>query len=227
MNAVDAIFALLIVLAMLRGYSKGLLGTAAAYVAPVAGFMIAADASSPVRDRLAEATTLPDIVLDMLAPVLVFVVVVIAVRFAAAVFARVLGLGLSMPSRILASTASMVVSALVLGSLVVLVQHLKPARQPAPPSSLRDENGEAGEVLVTPLAKVVLDLDRRFSESMLAPPLAELASAVISEAMARHPNSPLIGREEVEAVAKQATDAAAAVGKLPIGMPQRDDGRTR
>ena len=221
MNPVDVIFALLIVFAMLRGYAKGLLGTAAGYVAPVVAFMLAADWSDPVRDRIAEAMPMPDVVLDILAPLIVFVVVVAAVRIGAAFFARLLGVGLSVPGRILASAAGAAATALVLGSLVVLVHQMRPAREPFP----RGDNGDAGEIIAGPFEKVILDLDRRFSESTLAPPLGRFASAIVSEAMARGENSPLIQREEVEAATRKAAAAAAAtVGQLPMAAPARQPG---
>jgi len=221
LNPVDVIFALLIVFAMLRGYAKGLLGTAAGYVAPVVAFMLAADWSDPVRDRIAEAMPMPDVVLDILAPLIVFVVVVAAVRIGAAFFARLLGVGLSMPGRILAAAAGAAATALVLGSLVVLVHQMRPAREPFP----RDDNGDAGEIIAGPFEKVILDLDRRFSESTLAPPLGRFASAIVSEAMARGEDSPLIQREEVEAATRKAAAAAAAtVGQLPMAAPARQPG---
>jgi uncharacterized membrane protein required for colicin V production len=224
LNPVDITFGFVLVFAMLRGYAKGLLGTAASYVAPVVAFMVAADWSDPVRDRLAAAMPAPDFALDILAPLIVFVVVVATVRVGAAFFARLLGVGLSVPSRILAAAAGATVSALVLGSVVLVVREMCPDRDP-PVASAGDD---AGAVLASPFERAILDLDRRFSESMLASPLAELASAVVSEALLRQDKSPLLQREEVEAAARKAADAAAAaaVGKLAPGAParQRSDG---
>jgi len=210
---------------MLRGYSRGLLATAATYIAPVLGLMLAADFSSPMRDRLSQATAWPDIVLDILAPVVVFILVVVAVRLVAAVFARMLGVGLSAPSRVLAAAAGAIVSSLVLGALVVLVHQMRPNRVPV----TTDNKDKAGQALASPIEKAILDVDRWFSESLLAPPLAEFASAVINEAMARNDSPFLKKREEVEEAARNAADAAAAVGKLPLGAvaPQRGGGEGR
>lgn len=200
MSPVDIIFAVLLAYAMLRGYSKGLLGTAATYVAPVLAFMIAADWSDPVRERIAAAMPAPDFVLDILAPLVVFIVVVVAVRLTAAFLARLLGVGLSPPSRIVAGAAGGVVLALVLGSLVLVVREMRPVDI--------SPRTDAGDVLVGPLEKAVADLDRRFSESILAPPMADLAAVVVSEAVTHSEQLP--GREEIEAAARKAGEAAAA-----------------
>ena len=216
MNPVDVSFALILLFAMLRGYSRGLLGTAAGYVAPVLAFMMAADWSDPVRERIAGLMpAAPDLVLDIVAPLVVFVVVVASVRIAAAFFASLLGVGLSMPSRILASVAGVLASGLVLGSLVLLVREMRPNHP-------RLTDDDAGDVLASPLENVVIDLDRRFTESRLAPPLAEFAAAVVSEAMAHRPDSPLLQREDVESAARKAAEAAAAaVGKPPAAESPR------
>lgn len=216
MNLVDLIFSLLIVFAMLRGYAKGLLGTVAGYVGPVLAFMVAADWSDPARDYIAAVLEAPDIFLDILAPVVVFILVLLAVRLAAALLAGTLGIGRSLPSRILAGTAGALVSALVLGAFVLLVRELRPVE--------RVRVDDAAEVIARPLEDMLLGLDRRLSESLLAPPLAELASAVVSEALARSEHSPFLKREEVEAATRKAAEAAAeAVGGIPAGAspPER------
>lgn len=218
MNPVDIIFAIVLVLAMLRGYSRGLLGTAAGYVAPVLAFMLAADWSDPVRDRIAAAMPLPDFVLDILAPFVVFVVVVATVRLAAAFFARLLGVGLSVPSRLLASAAGVLVSGLVLGSFVILVHQMKPDHA--------DDADDAGRAIAGPVETAIANLDHRFAESLLAPPLAELASDVVSEAISGKDAGLLPRREDVEAAARKAEDAAKAaavdaVKKIPLPTPER------
>jgi membrane protein required for colicin V production len=220
LNPVDLIFGFLLVYAMLRGYSKGLLGTVASYLAPVAAFMVAADWSDPMRDRLADLMPAPEFVLDMLAPLIVFVVVVAGVRLAAALLARLLGVGLSLPGRILAAVAGTFASALVLGSFVLVVHAIRPQED----AKANGEKDEPGQVLTSPFERLARDLDRRFSESLLAPPLAEMASAVINETLAYEKYSPVLSREEVEAAARSAAAAAAgAVGKLPA--PARRDGK--
>jgi uncharacterized membrane protein required for colicin V production len=213
LNPVDVIFALLIFLALVRGYSKGLLGTVAGYVAPVIAFMLAADWSDPVRDRIYAAVPMPDFALDILAPLVVFVVVVTIIRLSVAFFARLLGVGLSMPSRLLASLAGATATGLVLGSLVLLVHQMRPE-----PTILPGEDPEAGEIIAGPFEKLILDLDNRLSGSMLGPPLAEFASAIVSEAVALDAASPLPNREAIEAAARNAAAAAAtSVGKMPVG----------
>lgn len=195
----------------MRGYSRGLLGTAAGYVGPVLAFMLAADWSDPVRDRIAEVMPAPDFVLDLLAPLVVFVVVVVAVRFSAAFFAKLLGVGLSIPSRVAAASASAVVSGLVLGSFVVLTGQLRPVH-----SANDAKTDDAGELLASPLENMVVDLDRRFSESMLAPPLAELASAFVSETLIQQEKGNLPRREQIEeATRKAATAVVNSVGQMP------------
>lgn len=225
MNPVDVIFTLLIALALARGYSKGLLGTAAGYVAPVIAFMLAADWSDPVRDHIYRAVPMPDFALDILAPLFVFVVVVATIRLTVAFFARLLGVGLSLPSRILASLAGGMATALVLGALVLLVHQTRPDPTSLPGDDAK--SGEAGEILAGPFEKLILDLDSQLSASRLGPPLAEFASAVVSEAVALDARSPLINREEVEAAAREAAAAAAStVGRMPLGAspPQRGGG---
>jgi uncharacterized membrane protein required for colicin V production len=221
LNPVDLIFGFLLVYATLRGYSKGLLGTAASYVAPVAAFMVASDWSDPVRARIAEMMPAPDFVLDMLAPLVVFVLVVVALRIVAAVLARLLGVGLSLPSRILAAAAGMTASALVLGSFVLVVHELGVAGRSG---AEEEEEENVGRVLTSPFEKMMADLDRRFAQSVLAPPLAEMASAVISETLAHREYSPMMSREEIEAAARSA--AAAAMGSVGRqAAPPKRDGR--
>lgn len=202
LNPVDITFALVLFLALWRGYAKGLLGTAAGYLAPVAGFMIASDFSDPVRAQLASRMTVPEIVLDMLAPVVLFFAVVIVVRLTAAVFGSLLGVGLSLPGRLLGGVAGMAVCAVVLGSGVLIVRQLVPERVQVPNST--------GQRLVSPAEDILVTVDRQMGESWLAPPLAELADSLLSESLQFEKKSPMGSSEKVDDVARRATEAAVA-----------------
>lgn len=210
LNPVDLTFAILLALAVLRGYSKGLLGTAAGYVAPVLAFVMAADWSDPVRERLAAAMPAPDFVLDVAAPAVVFLVVVAGVRFGAAVLSRLLGVGLSLPARAAAGTASAAVTGVVLGSLVLVARELRPVDDV-------HEDAASG-ALVGPFERFVTDLDRRFEESHLAPRLADLASIVVTEAMEHKDDVHLPAPEKIEEFTREATAAAAAaaIRQVPL-----------
>jgi membrane protein required for colicin V production len=222
LNWVDLIFGIVIALAMVRGYARGLLGTAATYVAPVVAFMVAADWSDPVRDRLAVMTTAPDIALDLLAPLVVFVVVVAIVRLLAALLGRVLGVGRSLPGRVLGAAASAFVISLVLGAGVVMVHELNPVNSRA----ARDGGTISPETETDPLVEILNDMDRRFDESILAPPLASIASAAMRKIAGKGADVPLIQQEEIEAAAKKAAGAAAdAAGKLPPRSASEPDTR--
>lgn len=202
MNLVDLAFAVVLLLAALRGYSKGLLGTAAGYLAPVLGVMVAADWSDPVRDQIRIMwPDGPDIALDMLAPVVVFFLVVIGVRLLAAIFGKLLGVGLSAPGRVLAASASMIVAGIVLGAGVLVVREVKPDRPPV-------IDGESARE-ISPLEKLVVDVDTRMNESFLAPPMAEFASALFSEFVSRQEESPLVDPQMVEDATREVTEAAA------------------
>jgi len=216
LNPVDVVFGVLLLLALVRGYSRGLLGTAATYVAPVVAFVVAAEWSDPVRDRLAEVMPAADFVLDILAPFIVFVVVVIVIRAVAALLARLLGVGRSLPSRIVAAAASVAVSAIVLGAIVLLTREMSPAGRP------RIDDTGAGAVIADPVERAIADLDRRFSESLLAPPMAALASQVVHEAVA---HQQLLDRERLEDAARKAAAVAGdAARRLPAAgaLPRRD-----
>ena len=220
MSPVDLIFAIILILAMLRGYTKGLVGTAATYIAPVLAFMIAQDWSDPVRDKLAELVPAADFFVDLLAPVVVFIAVVIVIRLFAAIIARVLGVGLSMPSRIIAGAATVAVGAIILGAFILLVHEFRPRGR-------IDVDG-GPDPNATPIENTLVNLDRELSESFLAPHLEQIASIVVSEAMSRTQATPLVRpeiRDEIERAAQRATDTAvdAAVEKLknppPPGKP--------
>jgi len=175
-SPIDVIFAVLLVYAAVRCYARGLLGTIASFVAPVLAFMVAADWSDPVRDRLGDFLPAPDFVLDLAAPAVVFIVVVVGVRTAAALVSRVLGLGRSMPSRVLASATGTVMVAFILGAGVLVVRELAPEETERPAS-------EPSELASRPLENVLVALDRRLTESHLGPALADLATMALREAI--------------------------------------------
>jgi hypothetical protein len=214
-SPVDLVFAVLLAFAALRAYSKGLLGTAVGYVAPVLGFLMAADWSDPVRERLASAMPAPDFVLDLAAPFVVFVVVVASLRLASSLLSGVFGLGTSMPSRVLAGLAGATVTAMVLGSLVLVTRELKPEGE-APAD-------EASGILLSPFESFVSNLDGRFAESRLAAPLADLASMVVTVAARHKDEFHLPAPERIEEVTREAAAAAAAVTirQLPVEEMQK------
>jgi uncharacterized membrane protein required for colicin V production len=213
-NFVDLIFGLVIVLAMARGWYRGLLATIATYTAPVLGFMIAADMSDPVRDWLAVTVEAPDIALDVLAPLLVFIVVVAIVRFIAAILARLLGVGRSVPGRVLGAGASAAVIALLLGAGVLMVDEVSPLGGRA----AREGGTQLPEQGTDPLADLVMDIDRQIDESLLAPQLASLASSAWSKVSGKSGDAAETVSQEMDAARNRAAEAmqreaAAAVQK--------------
>jgi len=206
LSPVDLAFAILLALAALRGYSKGLLGTAAGYVAPVVAFLMAADWSDPVRERIAEAMPAPDFVLDLAAPFVVFVVVVASIRLGASVTSRLLGVGQSGPSRAAAAAISALVTGAVLGSAVLLVHEMRPVED--------TRADEASEILASPLEGLMVNLDDRFAASMLAQPLADLASLVVTEAARHKDDFHLPPVEKIQELTREA--AGAAVRQVPV-----------
>lgn len=206
LNPVDLAFAVLLALAVLRGYSKGLLGTAAGYVAPVLAFLMAADWSDPVRERIAEAMPAPDFVLDLAAPFVVFVVVVTSIRLGASLVSRLLGVGQSGPSRVAAGAVSALVTGAVLGSAVLLVHEMRPAEV--------TRADDASEILASPLEGMVVGLDDRMAESVLAAPLADLASLVVTEAARHKDDFHLPPVEKIQEITREA--AGAAVRQVPV-----------
>ncbi len=211
LSPVDIIFAIILVLAMWRGYSRGLLRTAATYVAPVLAFMLAKDFSDPVRDRLALYQVVPEFALEFFAPLIVFIVVVVVVRLFASLVARLLGVGLSLPSRVLAGLASVAIIAVVLGGVVILVHELRPPE--------RVKLDTPGEAPGDPFESLLATLNQRFSESLLAAPLEQLASRVLTETMGSTQHSSPVGRDirdQIEGAAQKAAGAAIdSLGKPP------------
>jgi len=211
LSPVDIIFAIILVLAMWRGYSRGLLRTAATYVAPVLAFMLAKDFSDPVRDRLALYQVVPEFALEFFAPLIVFIVVVVVVRLFASLVARLLGVGLSLPSRVLAGLASVAIVAIVLGAVVILVHELRPPE--------RVKLDTPGEAPGDPFESLLATLNERFSESLLAAPLEQLASRVLTETIGSTQHSSPVGRdirEQIEGAAQKAAGAAIdSLGKPP------------
>lgn len=215
LNIVDLIFALVIALAMARGYVRGLLATVAAYVAPILAFMIAADWSDPVRDKLAASTELPDIALDLLAPVLLFLAVLAIVRLIAAVLARFLGVGRSMPGRVLGAAASGAIVAILLGAGVLMTHEVSPLGGRA----AREGGAQAPEPRSDPLADFVIDVDRRFQESLLAPAFAALATTVVHKATGRDGDIMLLPEELHRSKEKAAQAAIDAAMKSSMKVP--------
>jgi uncharacterized membrane protein required for colicin V production len=203
LNFVDLIFGVVILLAMARGWSRGLVSTIATYTAPVLGFMIAADMSDPVRDKLATLIDAPDIALDFLAPVVVFLVVVAIVRFFAAILARLLGVGLSLPGRVLGAAASGVVLALLIGAGVLMIDEVSPLGSRAARETGTQPPAQGGD----PLADLIVDIDRQLGESVLAPQLAALASSTWRKVSGRGEDEPLLPSKELDAASQQAVDA--------------------
>jgi len=188
LSTVDITLALLLAFSALRGYSRGLFGTLAGYASPVLAFMVAGDWSDPVRDRLVTAIPAPDFVLDLLAPALVFVTVVVLVRLAAALLARLLGIGLSVPSRLLAAALGSALSAIVAGILMVLLHSFVP---PRPAEATRDapaaEPADPAAVVAEPASEFLARLDQHVAASVLGPRLNALGELVLSQALPEHP----------------------------------------
>lgn len=216
LDPVDLTFAILLALAVMRGYGKGLLGTVAGYVAPVLAFLMAADWSDPVRERIAAAMPAPDFVLDLLAPFAVFVVVVAVVRVGAALLSGLLGVGQSLPSRVGAGLVSAFVTALVLGSFVLVTREM----QPAAGASSGDD---ASEILLSPFENFVTGLDDRFEASHLAPRLADLAAVVVTTAAEHKDEFRLPSPEAVEEFTREAAAAAAeaTIQQIPVDEAAR------
>lgn len=212
LNPVDLTFAILLAAAALRGWSKGLVGTVAGYVAPVLAFLMASDWSDPVRERIAEAMPAPDFFLDIAAPAVVFVVVVASIRLAASIASGLLGMGQSTPSRAAAGALTALVTGAVLGSMVLVTHEM------APDAGAAHED-PAAEALVGPFERFVGDMDRRFAESHLAPHLAELASVVVTVAAEHKDEFHLPSPEKIQEVTHDA--AAAAVQQIPVEDAKR------
>jgi uncharacterized membrane protein required for colicin V production len=209
LNFIDLLFGVVIVLAMARGWSRGLLSTIATYTAPVLGFMIAADMSDPMRDKLATMIDAPDIALDLLAPLVVFVLVVAVVRFLAAILARLLGVGLSLPGRVLGAAASGAVLAVILGAGVLMVDEVSPLGGRA----AREGGTQPPEHGTDPLADLVVDVDRQLENSVLAPRLASLATTVWQKVSGKSPDEPLLPAQEIEQAGQKAGESVQKAGE--------------
>ncbi len=182
MSTVDITLALLLAFSALRGYSRGLFGTLAGFASPVLAFMVAGDWSDPVRDQLAAAVPAPDFVLDLLAPAIVFVAVVVVVRLAAGFLARLLGVGLSIPSRMLAGATGALLSAFIAGVLIVLLHSFAP-------SDLKAEPDDPSALVTAPVAEFLANLDQQIAASVLGPRLSALADLVLRQALPQHPDT--------------------------------------
>ena len=216
LNPVDLTFAILLAAAAMRGWSKGLVGTVAGYVAPVLAFLMASDWSDPVRERLAAAMPAPDFLLDIAAPLLVFVVVVAGIRLAASITSGLLGVGQSTPSRGVAAVLTALVTGAVLGSLVLVTHEMAPER--IDPSQAAHEDS-AGQALVGPFEQFVGDMDQRFAESHLAPHLADLASLVVTVAAEHKDEFHLPSPEKIQEVSREAAEAA--MKQIPVDDAKR------
>lgn len=215
LNPVDLTFAILLAAAAMRGYSKGLIGTVAGYVAPVLAFMMASDWSDPVRARIAEAMPAPDVFLDLAAPFLIFVVVVAGIRLASSIASGLLGMGQSVPGRSVAGVLTALVTGAVLGSLVLVTHEMAPSKD----SQAGAHVDSAGQALVGPFERFVADMDQRFTDSHLAPHLAELASVVVTVAAEHKDDLHLPSPEKIQEVSREA--AAAAVRQIPVDDAKR------
>ena len=204
LNFVDLLFAIVIIVAMVRGWSRGLVSTIATYTAPILGFMVAADMSDPMRDWLATRLDAPDIALDLLAPVVVFILVVAVVRLIAALLGRLLGAGmLSLPGRVLGAAASGIVLAVLLGAGVLMVEEVSPIGGRA----AREGGTQAPDKGADPLADLVMDIDRQLDESVLAPKLASLATSTWRKVSGKGDDEPLVPTQEIEKAREQASEA--------------------
>jgi hypothetical protein len=161
---------------------------------------MAIDRSDALRARLVSEAAVPDFAADLLAPVLVFLLVVLTIRLAASIAARLLGVGLSLPSRVLASAASLLVSGVVLGGSVILLRHVRPPSAPAADPAER--------LIASPLDDAFVSLETMLSGSFLVPPLVRLASAVVMETVE--------GREAMRRFSEEA-DAAAEEVRQKVG----------
>lgn len=175
MTIADAIFALVLLYALLRSYARGLLATAATYAAPVLAFLAAADWSDPVRDRLLASEAIPDFAADLAAPALVFVAVVVVVRVAAAVASKFFGIGMSVPSRVVASTVGATLVAFVLGLFVAVLHRVIPP-------DLR-ERARTEDLEAAPVAGMLLSMERSIDESLLGPPLGLMAESLLGDTL--------------------------------------------
>jgi uncharacterized membrane protein required for colicin V production len=226
LNFVDLVFAVVIVLAMARGWSRGFVSTIATYTAPVLGFMVAADMSDPMRDWLATVLDAPDIALDLLAPLAVFVVVVAIIRLVAAVIGRLLGVvGISLPGRVLGAALSGFVLAVLLGAGVLMVDEVSPHGDRA----AREGGTQVPDKGADPLADLVMDIDRQLDESALAPRLAMLATTAWRKVSGTTGEGPLVPSEEIEAARRRAGEAvqreAADAVQREADAEQRDSAK--
>jgi len=85
---IDVIFALLMVLAVVQGYRRGLIVAVFSFIAIVVGLAAAIKLSAAVANHLGHAITVSDKWLPVLSFVLVFIVVVILIRLGAKLIQR-------------------------------------------------------------------------------------------------------------------------------------------
>lgn len=186
MTTVDITLALLLAFSALRSYGRGLFGTLASFASPVLAFMVAGDWSDPVRDRLEGMIPAPDFVLDMLAPGLVFVAVIASVRLVATLLSRLLGVGMSVPSRLLASAIGGLLGAFGIGVLLVLLHSFAPPHDSSGAADHTEVPDAPGAVVSGPVSEFLARLDQHVAESVLGPALQALAESVLAEALPEH-----------------------------------------
>ena len=86
---IDVIFALLMVLAVVQGYRRGLIVAVFSFIAIVVGLAAAIKLSAAVANHLGHAVTISNKWLPVLSFLLVFIVVIILIRLGAKVIQRV------------------------------------------------------------------------------------------------------------------------------------------
>ena len=85
---IDVIFALLMVLAIVQGYRRGLIVAVFSFIAIIVGLAAAIKLSAAVANHLGRAVTISDKWLPVVSFVLVFIVVVILIRLGAKMIQR-------------------------------------------------------------------------------------------------------------------------------------------
>jgi membrane protein required for colicin V production len=86
---IDAIFAVLMVLAIIQGYRRGLIVAVFSFIAIVIGLAAAIKLSAVVANHLGEAVKISDKWLPVVSFILVFVVVIILIRLGARAIQRI------------------------------------------------------------------------------------------------------------------------------------------
>lgn len=184
MNSVDIVLAVLIGYAAYRGYSKGLIGTLASLVAPVAGVVAASRWGADGQELIAQYLQAPTFLLKILAWPMVFLGTVAAIRLAAGLATMALGIGNSLPSRVVAAFASASAVGVACGLAIVLLQSFVPpdgAPDAAPDALGQGESAKPGDDILSARAHGALArMDERVNQSVLGPPAAGAARVFLS-----------------------------------------------